>query len=195
MFILRKNAGTRYVILEACIEHEALFTCEQGRHGHCRFRAFLVSTISTVISNLLSFVLAAPTRTASSTREPSSSPQYQLHPNGSSFIFAFITFLSSSSSSILFSSTLIHPSHCFLSYILNPLYKSVLFRLVFPLVFSSLSFLSILLAFTVSHLSLPSPSFTSRAPPTLSLSLSRGWPKRHECCSRVVRRVPKLSLN
>lgn len=95
----------------------------------------------------------------------------------------------------LFSSTLIHPSHCLLPYILNPLYKSILFRLVFPLVFSSLSFLSILLAFTVSHLSLPSPSFTSRAPPTLSLSLSRGWPKRHECCSRVVRRVPKLSLN
>lgn len=100
MFTLRKNAGTSYVTLEACIEHEALFTCEQGRHGHCRFCAFLVCTISTVISNLLSFVLAAPTRTASSTREPSSSPQHQLHPNGSSFIFAFISFLSSSSSSI-----------------------------------------------------------------------------------------------
>lgn len=32
-----KNAAdTSNVTLEACVEHEALFTCEQGRHGHCR---------------------------------------------------------------------------------------------------------------------------------------------------------------
>lgn len=174
MFTLRKNAGS-YVILEACIEHEALFTCEQGRHGHCRFCAFLVCTISTVISNLLSFVLAAPTRTASSTREPSSSPQYQLHPNGSSFIFAFITFLSSSSSSILFSSTLIHPSHCFLPYILNPLYKSVLFRLLFPLVLSSCPFsLSCSRSPFLTSLFLHHRSPLALLPPSLSHSHAAG---------------------